>query len=59
VYSVDSGYDPVADSCEHGNDPLGSIRGNECLHYLMTVNFSGKILQRGDTVSPSLSPNSI
>jgi len=26
-----SGQGPVADSCEHGNEPLGSIKGGEFL----------------------------
>jgi hypothetical protein len=27
----DSGQGPVADSCEHGNEPPGSIKGEEFL----------------------------
>jgi hypothetical protein len=27
--STNSGYRPVAGSCEHGNEPSGSIKGEE------------------------------
>jgi hypothetical protein len=30
--SSGSGYGPVVGSCEHGNEPLGSIKGGEFLH---------------------------
>jgi hypothetical protein len=30
----DSGYGPVEDSCEHGNEPSGSIKYWELLEYL-------------------------
>jgi hypothetical protein len=29
-----SGYRPVADSCEHGNEPSGSIKGGNFLEQL-------------------------
>jgi len=29
-----SGQGPMADSCEHSNEPLGSIKGREFLDYL-------------------------
>jgi len=32
LYSSDSGYGSVMDSCEQGNEPLGSIKGGEFLH---------------------------
>jgi hypothetical protein len=32
--SSDSGYGPAAGSCEHGNEPSGSIKGREFLDYL-------------------------
>jgi hypothetical protein len=31
VDASDSGQGPVAGSCEHGNEPLGSIKGGEFL----------------------------
>jgi hypothetical protein len=30
----DSGYGPVVDTCDHGNEPVGSIKGREFLDYL-------------------------
>jgi hypothetical protein len=32
--SSGSGQGLVAGSCEHGNEPSGSIKGGEFLHYL-------------------------
>jgi hypothetical protein len=32
--STGSGEDPVADSCEHGNEPSGSIKRGEFLQQL-------------------------
>jgi hypothetical protein len=29
--SSGSGWGPVVDSCEHGNKPLGSVKGGEFL----------------------------
>jgi hypothetical protein len=31
--SCGSGYRPVAGSCEHGNEPSGSIKGREFLSF--------------------------
>jgi hypothetical protein len=31
LYSSGSGYGPVSDSCEHGNEPSGSIKGVKLL----------------------------
>jgi hypothetical protein len=28
------GFGPVSDSCEHGNEPWGSIKGREFLNWL-------------------------
>jgi hypothetical protein len=36
VDSSGSGYGPVADSCEHGNEPFGSTEGGEFLEKLST-----------------------
>jgi len=33
-YASGSGWEPVVDSCEHGNGPSGSIKGGEFLDYL-------------------------
>jgi hypothetical protein len=32
--SSGSGYGQVAASCEHGNEPLGPIKGEECHEHL-------------------------
>jgi hypothetical protein len=32
--SSGSGYGPMAASCEHGNEPLGSIKSGEFLDWL-------------------------
>jgi len=34
LHSYDSGHRAVADSCEHGNEPSGSIKGDEVLDQL-------------------------
>jgi hypothetical protein len=35
LHSCDSGWArPVADSCEHGNEPSGYVKGEEFLDYL-------------------------
>jgi hypothetical protein len=34
LHSSGSGEGPVVDSCEHGNEPSGSIKGREFTDYL-------------------------
>jgi hypothetical protein len=35
------GRKPVADSCEHGNEPLGSIRGGKSLGFFNLASHAG------------------
>jgi hypothetical protein len=35
-----SGQGPMAGSCEHGNEPLDSIKGKEFHDYLRIISFS-------------------
>jgi hypothetical protein len=43
VYQSGSGYGPVEGSCEHGNDPSGSIQCWEVLEYLHNL----RLLKKG------------
>jgi len=37
--STGSGQDVMAESCERGNEPSGTIKGREFLDHLSTVSF--------------------
>jgi len=51
--SSGSGYGPVAGSCEHDNQPSGSIKGREFLD-CVTISFSRWTLLHGVIVLISL-----
>jgi hypothetical protein len=47
VESSGSGQEPVANSCEHGNELSGSIKGAYFLLAGRTIRFSRRILLHG------------
>jgi hypothetical protein len=58
-YDLDSSvprYSPVVGSCEHGNQPLGSIKGGEVLNHLCDYQLLRRSLLHAVNLSVSLSP---
>jgi hypothetical protein len=47
--SFGSGYDIAEGSCDHGNEPSGSIKGGNFLTSLATVSFSRRTVPSVDT----------
>jgi hypothetical protein len=42
-----SGYGLVAGSCQHGNEPSGSIKSGSCFASSVTISFSRRTVLRG------------